>query len=76
MCPFYEEVLDSQLAHWQSPGGEQLAFLPIDDSLVSTIPLAQLTGEAYPQSAHYSDPMVSKHFLGVLFLINKSAQNT
>lgn len=61
-----EVVLHSQLAHWWSPGGEQLAFLTIDDSLVPTMPLAQLTGEAYPWGAHYRYPMVGEQSVGTL----------
>lgn len=60
-----EEVLRSQLAHWWSPGGEQLAFLTIDDSLVPTMLLAQLTGEAYPRGAHYPYPVVGEHAGGI-----------
>lgn len=57
-------MLHSQLAHWWSPGGEQLAFLTIDDSLVPTMLLAQLTGEAYPRGAHYPYPVVGEHVVG------------
>ncbi|XP_075897630.1 inactive dipeptidyl peptidase 10-like [Nelusetta ayraudi] len=57
---YEEEVLRSQLAHWWSPGGEQLAFLTIDDSLVPTTLLARLTGEAYPRGAHYPYPVAGE----------------
>ncbi|KAJ8252774.1 hypothetical protein GJAV_G00205410 [Gymnothorax javanicus] len=53
---YEEEILQSHVAHWWSPGGERLAFLQINDSLVPNMALPRFTGNTYPQGKRYPYP--------------------
>ncbi|KAJ8415234.1 hypothetical protein AAFF_G00009320 [Aldrovandia affinis] len=53
---YEEEVLQSHVAHWWSPGGERLAFLLINDTLVPKMVLPQFTGTPYPKGKQYPYP--------------------
>ncbi|MBN3307412.1 DPP10 peptidase, partial [Amia calva] len=53
---YEEEILRSHVAHWWSPDGERLAFLMINDSLVSNMALPHFTGSLYPRGKQYPYP--------------------
>ncbi|KAI1899380.1 hypothetical protein AGOR_G00061180 [Albula goreensis] len=53
---YEEDVLQSHVAHWWSPGGERLAFLQINDTLVPNMVLPRFTGTSYPKGKHYPYP--------------------
>ncbi|XP_006636323.2 inactive dipeptidyl peptidase 10 isoform X1 [Lepisosteus oculatus] len=53
---YEEEILKSHIAHWWSPDGERLAFLMINDSLVSNMALPHFTGSLYPRGKQYPYP--------------------
>ncbi|XP_036397335.1 inactive dipeptidyl peptidase 10-like isoform X1 [Megalops cyprinoides] len=53
---YEEEILQSHVAHWWSPGGERLAFLLINDTLVPNMALPRFTGTLYPKGKQYPYP--------------------
>ncbi|XP_035250641.1 inactive dipeptidyl peptidase 10-like isoform X1 [Anguilla anguilla] len=53
---YEEEILQSHVAHWWSPGGERLAFLQINDTLVPNMALPRFTGNPYPKGKRYPYP--------------------
>ncbi|KAM4730885.1 inactive dipeptidyl peptidase 10-like isoform 2-T2 [Anableps anableps] len=57
---YEEEVLNSQVAHWWSPGGSRLAYLTINDSLVPTMLLPRFTGSLYPRGTEYPYPKMGQ----------------
>ncbi|KAK6482992.1 inactive dipeptidyl peptidase 10-like isoform X1 [Huso huso] len=53
---YEEEILQSHVTHWWSPDGERLAYLMINDSLVSNMALPRFTGSLYPKGKLYPYP--------------------
>ncbi|KAJ8350586.1 hypothetical protein SKAU_G00257160 [Synaphobranchus kaupii] len=53
---YEEEILQSHVAHWWSPGGERLAFLQLNDTLVPNMALPRFTGNPYPKGKRYPYP--------------------
>uniref|UniRef100_A0A674A2P9 Inactive dipeptidyl peptidase 10-like n=1 Tax=Salmo trutta TaxID=8032 RepID=A0A674A2P9_SALTR len=57
---YEEEVLHTQVAHWWSPDGSRLAYLTLNNTLVSNMILPRFTGSLYPKGQQYPYPKVGK----------------
>ncbi|XP_062284709.1 dipeptidyl aminopeptidase-like protein 6b [Scomber scombrus] len=53
---YEEEILQSHIAHWWSPGGLRLAYMTVNDTLVPKMEVPFFTGTPYPNSLEYHYP--------------------